>query len=440
MSINIEESFNFKEKDTIVIGCSTGPDSMALFDLLLKIRDKYQLKIICAHVNHNVRKQSIEEAEFIKKYCEEKNVILESMVIEKYGDDNFHNEARNIRYLFFEKVVEKYKADYLMTAHHGDDLIETILMRITRGSNISGYSGFHKIVDMDNYKIVRPLIYYTKKELEEYDEENNVKYYIDDSNSKMKYTRNRYRKYALPFLKEEDINVHKKFLKFSNTIEEASKYIEKERDKALKSVRDSKSGRILIDEFLKVDSYIQKEILYYIMADYYQDDLILINDKHIELLLSLITSRKANMDVNLPNEIIAVKSYNEFYLKKETEELTAYEIEFSEYAELPNRHSIKKIEETTDNSNNICRLSSEDVVLPLIIRTRKLGDKMEVKGMDGRKKLKEIFIENKIDLHERDMWPIVTDSTGKIVWVPGLKKSKFDRSKTKNCDIIMEYC
>ena len=440
MSINIEESFNFKEKDTIVIGCSTGPDSMALFDLLLKIRDKYQLKIICAHVNHNVRKQSIEEAEFIKKYCEEKNVILESMVIEKYGDDNFHNEARNIRYHFFEKVVEKYKADYLMTAHHGDDLIETILMRITRGSNISGYSGFHKIVDMDNYKIVRPLIYYTKKELEEYDEENNVKYYIDDSNSKMKYTRNRYRKYALPFLKEEDIKVHKKFLKLSNTIEEAPKYIEKERDKALKSVRDSKSGRILIDEFLKVDSYIQKEILYYIMADYYQDDLILINDKHIELLLSLITSRKANMDVNLPNEIIAVKSYNEFYLKKETEELTAYEIEFSEYAELPNRHSIKKIEETTDNSNNICRLSSEDVVLPLIIRTRKLGDKMEVKGMDGRKKLKEIFIENKIDLHERDMWPIVTDSTGKIVWVPGLKKSKFDRSKTKNCDIIMEYC
>ena len=72
MSINIEESFNFKEKDTIVIGCSTGPDSMALFDLLLKIRDKYQLKIICAHVNHNVRKQSIEEAEFIKKYVKKK--------------------------------------------------------------------------------------------------------------------------------------------------------------------------------------------------------------------------------------------------------------------------------------------------------------------------------------------------------------------------------
>lgn len=440
MGINIEDNFKFNNGDIIVIGCSTGPDSMALFDMLLNLRSKYNLQLICAHVNHNVRKQSIEEAEFINKYCEEKNVIIESMVIEKYGDDNFHNEARNIRYHFFEKLVEKYGANYLMTAHHGDDLIETILMRITRGSNISGYSGFHKIVEMDNYKIVRPLIFYTKDELLEYDKENDVPFYIDDSNSKMKYTRNRYRKYVLPFLKSEDLNVHRKFLKFSNTIEEASKYIEKERDKAIKKIIDNKTGRIKINLFLEIDSYIQKEILYYIMADYYQDDLILVNDKHIELLLSLILSKKANMEVNLPNEIIAVKSYNEFYLKKETEELTAYEIEFSDYAELPNGHIIKRIDNTFDNSNNICRLSSNDVVFPLIIRTRKLGDKMEIKGLNGRKKIKEIFIEDKINLHDRDMWPVVVDSTGKIVWIPGLKKSKFDKSKEELCDIIMEYC
>ena len=136
MDIDISKDFEFKNNDTIVIGCSTGPDSMALFDMLLKIKDRYNLKIICAHVNHNIRKQSIEEAIFIKQFCEEKNIMLESMTIEKYGDDNFHNEARNIRYHFFEKVIEKYGANYLMTAHHGDDLIETILMRITRGSKL----------------------------------------------------------------------------------------------------------------------------------------------------------------------------------------------------------------------------------------------------------------------------------------------------------------
>ena len=440
MHINIEENFKFNNNDVIVIGCSTGPDSMALFDMLLKLRDKYNLQLICAHVNHNVRKQSIEEAEFIKKYCEEKDVMFEMMVIEKYGDDNFHNEARNIRYHFFEKLVEKYNANYLMTAHHGDDLIETILMRMTRGSNLQGYSGFKEIVDVDNYKIVRPLIHYTKEEIEKYNIENNVPYYIDDSNTKMKYTRNRYRKHVLPFLKEEDYNVHKKFYKFSKNIEDASKYIEKEREKAFNKIINKKTNRIKIDLFLELDSYIQKEILYYIMEEFYQDDLILVNDKHIDLLLSLIHSNKANMEVNLPNEIYAVKSYNEFYLMRETEELTAYEIEFSEYAELPNHHSIKKIEETSENSNNICRLSSDDIVLPLIIRTRKLGDRIEVKGLNGKKKIKDIFIEDKVNLKDRDLWPIVTDATGRIVWIPGLKKSKFDKSNKENYDIIMKYC
>ena len=149
-------NIKLKDRDTIILGISGGPDSMALLNLLIKVREKIDLKLVCAHVNHNVRKASFKEKEFLENYCYDKKVTFESMIIEKYGDDNFHNEARNIRYHFFEKVIEKYGANYLMTAHHGDDLIETILMRITRGSNLEGYSGFHKIVDMGSYKIVRP--------------------------------------------------------------------------------------------------------------------------------------------------------------------------------------------------------------------------------------------------------------------------------------------
>ena len=436
--INIEENFKFEQNDKIVIGCSTGPDSMALMDMLLKIRDKYSLQLICAHVNHNIRAQSKEEEEFIKKYCEKNNVMLEKMKIEKYGDDNFHNEARNIRYHFFENVISKYQAKYLMTAHHGDDLIETVLMRIVRGSNLQGYSGFHKIVDMNNYKLVRPLIYYTKKELEDYDKENNVPYFIDESNLKMKYTRNRYRKNVLPFLKEEDENVHKKFLKFSENIAEASKYINKERNNAIKHV--IKNSILSIEKFKEFDRYIQKEILYYMLEEYYQDDLILVNDRHIDLLMYVINSRKSNMEVNLPNEILAVKSYDDFYLKRNTEEIMAYEIEFNKYAELPNGHRIEKCGFTDDNSNNICRLSSDDICLPIIIRTRRVGDKINVKGLNGKKKVKDIFIDKKISLARRDTWPIVTDSEGKILWIPGLKKSKFDKQKKEKYDIIMKYC
>ena len=436
-NINIEETFKFNDGDTIVIGCSTGPDSMALVDMLLKMRKKYNLSLVIAHVNHNLRKESVEEAEFIKEYSVENDLILETMTITNYGDDNFHNEARNIRYNFFEEVVEKYGANYLMTAHHGDDLIETILMRITRGSNLNGYSGFKKIVHMDGYDIVRPLLYYTKSELEKYDLENNVKFYVDSSNSKDKYTRNRYRKYVLPFLKKEDKNIHKKYLKFSTVISEADKFIEKERNKALDKVFINE--KLDIAKFSELDPFIQKEVLYYLMSEFYQDDLILINDKHVELLISLIYSNKSNATVNLPNEVLAIKSYNYLELKRVSEQIDSYEIEFNEYAELPNNRVIEKIEDTSLNSNSICRLNSSEITLPLIIRTRKLGDKISVKGLNGSKKVKDIFIDKKVKLDDRDIWPIVVDSKGVIVWLPGLKKSKYDKKKTESYDIILKY-
>ena len=435
--IKIDNDFIFHNDDRIVIGCSAGPDSMALVDMLLKIREKYNLFLIIAHVNHNVRKESYQEAEFLKKYCLENHITFESMIIEDYGDDNFHNEARNIRYSFFENIVCKYNANYLMTAHHGDDLVETILMRIVRGSNLGGYSGFKKIVPMDNYSIVRPLIQYTKEELEKYDLLNGVKYYVDSSNNKDKYTRNRYRKYVLKPLKKENPNVHLKFLKFSNTLDEASKFIDKVRTKAIRRVMEDK--KIIISKFLEEDSYIQKEILYYLLSEFYQDDLILLGDKHIELILKFIHSKKANGFINLPNQVIVMKKYHYIEFARETDIISNYEIEFDQYVVLPNNHYIEKVESINENSNNVCRLNSKDIVLPLIVRTRKMGDKIKVKGLNGTKKIKDIFIDKKVDLLQRDAWPIVVDSIGNVVWIPGIKKSKFDKKKSDDYDIILKY-
>lgn len=435
--LNIEKNFLFTKGMKVVIGCSGGPDSMALFDMLLRLRDKYQLYLICAHVNHNLRQESVEEEAYLNDLCAKNHVVFETLTIEKYGEDNFHNEARNIRYRFFEEVVEKYHADVLMTAHHADDLIETILMRITRGSNLQGYSGFHKIVEKDSYKIVRPLISYTKEQLEEYDQLHHVKYYIDRTNAENKYTRNRYRKEILPFLKKEDLNVHKKFIKFSEVLYDANCYIEKETRKAVSRI--VKNERIQIPLFLNEDSFIQREILYSFLAKFYQDDLILVNDKHIDLLYTLIKSRRANLVYNLPNEVVAVKSYNECYLERCPDFIGKYEIEFSTYAKLPNGHVIEKVADIEENSNYVCCLDSSEIELPLIIRTRKFGDRMSIKGLNGTKKIKDIFIDCKIDSRKRELWPIVTDSAGRIIWLPGLKKSKFNKTKSENYDIIMKY-
>ena len=181
------------------------------------------------------------------------------MTILEYGDDNFENEARNIRYNFFESVVLKYNANYLMTAHHGDDLMETILMRIVRGSSLKGYAGFKTVVEKDTYKIVRPLIFMTKEEIKDYDDKLGIKYAIDASNFKAKYTRNRYRKVVLPFLKEEDKNVHMHFLKFSKLLFEYDNYVEKETQNKLKKVYAN--NKLNIEEYKKLENLIKYKVI-----------------------------------------------------------------------------------------------------------------------------------------------------------------------------------
>ena len=426
-----------QEGDIIVIANSGGPDSMCLLNVLMTLRESYDLKLICAHVNHNVRAESKEEKVFLENYCKDHGVIFESMTIEHYGDDNFHNEARKIRYNFFDEVVKKYNAKYLFTAHHGDDLMETILMRIVRGSTLKGYSGFEKIVDNNTYKIVRPLVYITKEEAKKYDEDNNIPYVTDKSNFKTKYTRNRYRMKVLPFLKEEDINVHEKFLKYSETLLEYDAFINKEIRRNINNIYVD--GDIKLDKYLELDPLIQKKIVYYILEDVYKDNLMLINDRHVKLIMDLANSKKANAKICLPHGIEVVKTYDKLDFMNEIKETVSYEMELDKYAKLPNKHTIETVLEEESNNNNVCRLLSDEISLPLYIRTRRLGDKMALKKVGGYRKVKDIFIDCKIPKKDRDLCPIVTDSKGNIIWIPGIKKSKFSKQKNEKYDIILKY-
>ncbi len=433
----ILNDIEIKPKDNLIVACSGGPDSMALLSLFVKLKKDIDVSVICAHVNHNVRKESAEEYEFVKKYAIENGVVFEGMVIDSYGDDNFHNEARVKRYEFFGKLAKKYNAKYIFTAHHGDDLMETILMRIVRGSTLRGYSGFSRMADMEDYTVVRPLIELTKGEIQKYDDDNNIKYAIDLSNFKEVYTRNRYRKNILPLLKKEDKDVHKKFYKFSRILQEFNDYIDIEVKEKLETIY--KNNELDIELFLKEKRLIQQKIIYYILELIYDDDLLLITDRHAELTIDLINSKKSNSIIHLPNDIVVTKSYNKVTFCKNIEKETSFEIQISQYVKLPNGKCIEEIKKTKLNDNNICRLDSDQIKLPLYVRNRRNGDKMKVKGMDKTKKINDIFINEKISLIDRDLWPIVLDSNDNIVWLPGLKKSNFDKTKEEKYDIILRY-
>ena len=229
----------------IVVGVSSGPDSMALLDMLIKTNKQ----IICTHINHNVRKSSNEEASYLKEYCNNHNIIFEYHKIDKYTTSNFENEARTKRYTFYEEILNKYHSHYLFLAHHGDDLIETIIMKIIRGSNLEGYAGIKTYSKLDNYTIVRPLLNLTKEDILKYNKDNNIKYYIDNTNDDISYTRNRYRKNILPILKQEDNSVHLKFLKYSNTLQEYYNYIEDTIKDKLKTIyKDNRLNLILFNQ------------------------------------------------------------------------------------------------------------------------------------------------------------------------------------------------
>lgn len=423
--------------EPVVVGVSGGPDSMALLHLLTEVRKTLDIKIICAHVNHNVRAESSDEKIFVENFCEQNNIIFEFMKIEDYSDDNFHNEARSKRYNYFGDIIKKYGARYLFTAHHGDDLMETILMRIVRGSTLRGYSGFSKIVNMGDFIILRPLINATKEEIYAYDKKHKISYVTDKSNEKDVYTRNRFRKYIVPQFKKEDINVHQKFYKFSKTLIEYSDYIDRVASTKIKKIYVQ--NVLNIEKFLEEEKVIQMKIIYYILEHIYTDDLMLITDRHAELLYNLIVSKRANLKIHLPNNIMAVKEYNTCTLIKQSGKNTDYEIELNEFANLPNGKNIEVVKRSSTISNNICRLNSNEVKLPLHIRNRRNGDKISVKGMLGSKKVNDIFIDEKIPCLSRDLWPVVVDSTNTIIWVPGLKKSKFDKTKEEMYDIILKY-
>jgi tRNA(Ile)-lysidine synthase len=431
------KDLGLKYGDVVVVGVSGGPDSMALLYLLSEVKKETDIYIICAHVNHNVRVESDDEKTFLEKYCDNNQIYFESMKIEEYGDDNFHNEARTKRYTYFTSIVKKYGAKYLFTAHHADDLIETVLMRIARGSTLRGYGGFAKEIDAGDYKIIRPFITIPKSEILEYNKEKGIKFVEDSSNKKNKYTRNRYRKYVLPFLKSEDPNIHEKFIKFSQTLLECNDYIE---NQMIQVINDVYNQNILnVEKLLELSKVIQHKVINYILETVYQDDLMLITDSHVELIYKLIKSNKANACVHLPNNINVIKSYNSITFTKETTEYNDYEIELIDYINLSNGMNLEIVDKCELNNNFVCRLNSKELKMPLYVRNRKLGDRIEIKGMLGRKKINDIFIDEKVSLNERETWPIVLDSSDRVVWLPGLKKSKYDKEKNEKYDIIIKY-
>ena len=429
---NFIQNIDINNDEYIIIGVSSGPDSMALLHML---QNNLKCKLVCAHINHNVRIQSDEEERYLKEYCKKYNTIFESTKIKTYSKNNFENEAREKRYQFYEKILKKYNSHNLFLAHHGDDLIETIFMKIIRGSNLEGYAGIKTYSYLENYKIIRPLVSLTKDDIIKYNKKHKIKYYIDDTNENTQYTRNRYRKYILPLLKKEDKLVHLKFLKYSNILQEYDNYINYEIEQKINNIY--KNNQIDISNLNKEHPFMKKNIIFYILSQIYENKANIIKEKNILDILKMTTDNKPNYTINLPKNYIAKKEYNHIYIERKKEKnINSYKKELQKFNQIDDM-IIELVDNIETNGNDICRLNSKNINLPLYLRNKKEGDYIEVLGLNGKKKIKDIFINSKIPKDKRNTYPILVDSKDNILWIPNIKKSKYNVKKDDFYDIIL---
>ncbi|MEH7383952.1 tRNA lysidine(34) synthetase TilS [Bacillus sp. JJ1521] len=451
----IEKHELIQKDSTIIVGVSGGPDSLALLHYLF-----YQQKestLIAAHVDHMFRgKESEEDLLYVKEFCEAYQISFESIQIDVTSYKQEHSlssqvAAREVRYQFFNEMMRKHKAEYLALGHHGDDQIETILMRLARGSKGVGYAGMQVKRPFSCGAIIRPFLAVTRADIEEYCEEWKLSPRRDPSNDKDDYTRNRFRHHVLPFLKQENPAVHEHFLQFNQYMTEDNEVLDELTIEKMNKVMKRNEGNeieIEIPCFLAMPKSLQRRGIQLILNYLYKELPPSLSAVHIDNLLTFLASNHPSGELHFPAGLRIVKSYESctYTYTDCKEQLSPYRF----HIDTPGLYRLEDGSEIKSQvwknyprsavGNNSFVIDPDTIQLPLYVRSRKTGDKMKLKGMNGSKKVKDIFIDEKIPLHRRDLWPVVEDEQGKILWLPGLKKSPYEATcKTKSHYIVLQY-
>jgi len=410
-----------------VIAVSTGVDSMTILDLFIKMD---LCEIIVAHVNHGKRSESQEEEAFIKEFCNKHEIkIYVTMLPEIKG--NFQEGARAFRHKFFNEVIEKEKADYLVLGHHLDDDIETMLMRIIRGSNLIGYAGINEYIDMGSYATLRPLLKVLKKEIIEYANLHNIKYYEDYTNKEDKYTRNKIRHNIIPEMLKINNNLYEKLIEFKENIVAVSKTSEEIRDKFIsENVHMTKeSFSFKVKAFNKLADYYKIEVLFELLKAHQY------SKANILEIIKLINTKKKNLKI-IYKESTFVKEYNDitiFYYPKKDEVIDVLIDDIGEYQIDENR----KIIVTKKNDirvTNLYKIWYNSRYLPLVARTKLPGDRIAFSY--GHKKVNKFMIDEKVKLQDRDK-AILLEKDGDVLAILGYAKSA-KLQNISDCDIIIE--
>ena len=408
LKTHIEKRLGFLNQSKLLIAISGGIDSVVLTHLCHKLG----LNISLAHCNFNLRgKESDADEGFVLELAEnlDLEVFVQRFDTELYAKDNKRSiqmAARELRYSWFSELVEQLKFDFILTAHHADDNLETFLINFTRGTGLEGLTGIPEVND----KFIRPLLPFSSESILNYAQAHQIKWREDSSNKSVKYLRNKLRHEVVPILKEINPGLLQSFQTTLNNLNESSEIVEESIDvflkKAIESIGD-KEVRFKISEFKKLNN--PKPYLFESLKEFgfneWNDVVGLLDAETGKQVFSPTHRLIKNREYLLLSEINLEESKSISISDNVSQVETPFGILFFDEADA-----------IFGERTNIIFADKDALNFPLTIRQYKAGDVFHPLGMTGKKKVSKYFKDEKLSLLDKEnTWLLCSGDD--IVWV-----------------------
>jgi tRNA(Ile)-lysidine synthase len=422
----------FSMGNRILLACSGGPDSLCMVHIFLRLAVKFDLKLFVAHVEHGIRgASSIDDADFVKDFCHNHNVPFYLCNVDACGyaqqrKISLELAARELRYRFLYNMSKKLNCDSIAVAHNRRDQVETVLMHFVRGAGAPGLSGMQP----KSNGIIRPLLNCSRTAIERYCQNHELLPRHDITNEELVYTRNNVRLKLLPLLHEYNPNIEMSVVRSAALIRDMNDFVVEYATKVYEQCTINQTDRISINITTLKQQHIaiQREIVRMAVTRLHTG-LKDIESVHIEAALSLIEQARTGSQINLPHGVIIKVEYDKLIVTSvvviNVQETSPLKLSIPGELNLAGGENRIIAEKTFFNKvavgRNECYVDIGKLQVPLFVRFRKNGDFFYPKGMNGRKKLKDLFIDNKIPREKRDKIPLVCDAGG-IVWVAGIQQ------------------
>lgn len=430
---HINTNLSFLNSKKILIAVSGGIDSVVLTHLMHKLK----FNIALAHCNFMLRgKESNKDELFVKTLGEKLGIPVFSTQFEteKYAQESglsIQMAARELRYHWFAEIAQKNNYNYILTAHQKEDVIETFLINLTRGTGLDGLTGIPTI----NENIVRPLLPFSRKEILVYANKKKLEWREDQSNASIKYFRNKIRHKVVPILKELNPNLLQTFQTTIEHLKGSRQIIEDTMTKLQKEIITIKGADMFIDCTALDRLNNPKIYLYELLKDYgfteWSDMVDLLYAQTGKQLFSKTHRLLKNRDKLILSKINNSEIQSSYQISEKTSEIKIpihLKLEVTTISSDGKSDQSKLLPNLLTNSTNTATIDYEQLNFPLVIRKWQLGDYFYPIGLNGKKKVSKFFKDEKISrLDKEKTWVLCSNS--EIVWVVGHRID--DRFKVK---------